>query len=39
MRKLMALSPYVMLELVMPGGTILALLLYLARRRTMNSPA
>ena len=33
MRKLMALGPYVMLELVMPGGTILALLLYLVRRR------
>ena len=32
MRKLMALSPYLMLEIFMPGGTMLALLLYLARR-------
>ena len=27
-----ALGPYVMLELVMPGGTLMALLLYLHRR-------
>ena len=27
------LGPYALLELVMPGGTILALLLYLYRRR------
>ncbi len=33
MRKLMALGPYLMLEIFMPGGTMLALLLYLARRR------
>ena len=37
MRKLMALGPYLMLELVMPGGTILAFLLYLARRRNPDS--
>ena len=30
---LRALGPYVLLELVMPGGTILAVLLYLYRRR------
>jgi hypothetical protein len=33
MRKIMALGPYLMLEIFMPGGTLLALLLYLARRR------
>ncbi len=32
MRKLMAIGPYLMLEIFMPGGTMLALLLYLARR-------
>jgi hypothetical protein len=31
-RKLMALSPYLILEIFMPGGTVLAFLLYLARR-------
>jgi len=36
MRKLMALGPYVMLEIFMPGGTLLAFLLYLARRRGEN---
>ena len=32
------LGPYALLELLMPGGTILALLLYLYRRR-INRPA
>jgi hypothetical protein len=31
---LRALGPYALLELVMPGGTLLALLLYLYRRRS-----
>jgi hypothetical protein len=30
---LRAIGPYALLELLMPGGTILALLLYLHRRR------
>ena len=33
MLALRRLGPYALLELVMPGGTILALLLYLYRRR------
>ncbi len=32
-RALAKLGPYALLELLMPGGTILALLLYLYRRR------
>ena len=32
MQKLRAIGPYLILELFMPGGTALALLLYLARR-------
>ncbi len=32
-----ALAPYALLELVMPGGTLLALLLYLYRRRTQRA--
>jgi hypothetical protein len=31
------LGPYALLELLMPGGTILALLLYLYRRRVETS--
>lgn len=31
------LGPYALLELLMPGGTILALLLYLYRRRVSAS--
>ncbi len=31
------LGPYALLELLMPGGTILALLLYLYRRRVNSS--
>ena len=34
---LRALGPYALLELVMPGGTLLALLLYLHRRRSRRS--
>jgi hypothetical protein len=30
------LGPYVMLELLMPGGTLLALLLFLYRRGSQN---
>ena len=33
MRRLKALGPYLMLEIFMPGGTLLALLLYAARRK------
>jgi hypothetical protein len=33
LRALRALGPYALLELVMPGGTLLALLLYAYRRR------
>ena len=33
MRKLMDLGPYLLIEILMPGGTLLAFLLYLARRR------
>jgi hypothetical protein len=33
MRKIVALGPYLMLEIFMPGGTLLAFLLYLARRK------
>jgi hypothetical protein len=33
-RALRALGPYALLELVMPGGTLLALLLFLYRRRS-----
>ena len=33
MQKLRAIGPYLMLELFMPGGTILAFLLYWARRK------
>jgi hypothetical protein len=29
----MAIGPYVMLEIFMPGGTLLAFLLYMARRK------
>ena len=32
------LGPYALLELVMPGGTILALLLYLYRHSTNAAP-
>jgi hypothetical protein len=32
------LGPYALLELVMPGGTILALLWYLYRQRTNAAP-
>ena len=31
--RMKAIGPYVALELVMPGGTVLAFLLYLYRRR------
>ena len=34
---LRTLGPYALLELLVPGGTILALLLYLYRRRTNRS--
>ena len=37
MRKLMALGPYLMLEIFMPGGTVLAFLLYLARRNLASA--
>lgn len=33
MRKLMALGPYLMIEMLMPGGTVVAMLFYLAKRR------
>ena len=33
MQRLKAIGPYLMLELFMPGGTALAFLLYLARRK------
>ena len=31
-------GPYLMLEILLPGGTLLALLLFLYRRRKVNSP-
>jgi hypothetical protein len=31
------LGPYVLVEIVMPGGTLLALLIYLYRRQTRSS--
>jgi hypothetical protein len=33
LRGLRAVGPYALLELVMPGGTLIALLLYMYRRR------
>lgn len=33
LRALRTFAPYALLELVMPGGTLLALLLYMYRRR------
>ncbi|MBI4292642.1 MAG: hypothetical protein HY661_14295 [Betaproteobacteria bacterium] len=33
-RLLFRISPYVVVEIVLPGGTLLALLFYLYRRRT-----
>jgi hypothetical protein len=30
------LGPYLMLEILLPGGTVLALLLFLYRRRQLN---
>ena len=32
-------APYLALELVMPGGTVMALLLYLHRRRPRTNPS
>ncbi len=32
------LGPYLMLEIVVPGGTLLALLLFLYQRRKMSGP-
>lgn len=34
LRALRAFGPYALLELVMPGGTLIALLLYMYRRRS-----
>ena len=31
------LGPYLMLEILLPGGTLLALLLFLYRRRKLNT--
>jgi len=36
-RLVQGLGPYLMLELVMPGGTLLALLLFLYRRRKLDA--
>jgi hypothetical protein len=35
-RSLARMGPYVLVELVLPGGTLIALLLYLYRRRTAS---
>jgi hypothetical protein len=32
-------GPYLMLEILLPGGTLLALLLFLYRRRKLNTPS
>jgi hypothetical protein len=32
-------GPYLMLEILLPGGTLLALLLFLYRRRKLNAPS
>ena len=34
-----AAGPYLLLEIFMPGGTLLALLLYWWKRRLLNAPA
>ena len=35
MRRLGSLGPYLLLEIVMPGGSLMALMLFLYRRRTL----
>jgi hypothetical protein len=37
--RIKTIGPYVVLELFMPGGTMLALLLFLYRRKIANTPA